>query len=194
MPRIFKAQTLTHTYRSPIGGQGVMIDSPASTRGLFCNSDPGLISFGKPTGSWSCCRALSSTWWKKVGEFPVPAMDWHRRVLHCYISIPCDGAYVAKFKVLSLRAIVSTIFLSVHDSHTHHFQTWDSFLIGAMTTSGTHRESLCWSLSNTSKAQAQWLEENTEVIGDRGWWSNFLVHSKHAWTGKLTQAGLVSSG
>ena len=38
------------------------------------------------------------------------------------------------------------------DFHTSHFCTYDCLLIRARTTSGTHREHLCWHFSNTPKA------------------------------------------
>ena len=38
------------------------------------------------------------------------------------------------------------------DYHTHHFFTYDCFLIGSRTTSGNQWEHLCWCLINSPKA------------------------------------------
>ena len=75
------------------------------------------------------------------------------------------------------------------DLHTHHFCTYDWFLIGARAASGTQQEHLCWHLSthwrpSTLMGGAEIINWRERLIGPV-----FVVHTEDSKTAKFALNG-----
>ena len=141
----FNAENINDKMNTFFRGRTSISESikPSKQKGSFQTQD-----------SFENHRLWFPTWQQQASKMRKLPASHHWSQRPCFYSICEMVKWVPPLPRENLKNIQSSSLSAflLMDFHTHNFYTYAYFFIVAQTTSWTHREHLCWLLSNTPKA------------------------------------------